>query len=735
MSHSDAGGSPRKWFSILTRKHTHPRGRKSRRRRPLRTETLEQRQLLAGDIDVGRHNAIEPEDVNNDGIVSSLDALMVINAMNQESPADNGMFTDVNNDGRRSAVDALFVINRLNRSRNRNQPSPAAQSPTDQVPAVPDEIRSIDGTGNNLDNPELGSTDEALLRIAEADYADGVSTPAGADRPSAREISNALADVEGDGITSDRGLSAFLYVWGQFLDHDIDLTLTQQDGESFAIEVPEGDPLFDPTGSGEATIPLTRSEFDPTTGTSTDNPRQQISSITAFVDGSQVYGSDQATADRLRTFEGGQLAITADGLLPLDEQGMVIAGDIRASENISLTAVQTLFVREHNRLAAEISAANPEASDEEIYQQARAVVIAEIQAITYNEFLPALLGNRAISRYEGYDSTVDPTIANEFSTAAFRFGHSTLNDDIEFFDNDGRAVRDEIELKDAFFNASLLEETGIDSILKYDASSQSQEIDLEVVDSLRNFLFGPPGAGGLDLVALNIQRGRDHGLADYNATRVAYGLQEVNSFAEITSDTELQGKLEGLYGDVNNIDLWVGLLAEDHLRGSSVGELTSAIIVDQFERLRDGDRLWYENVYSGGELRQLQRTSLADVIERNTTVEGLQDNVFFMLAEVRGQVAAAPTAAANETAARSTRRTRSGRANAPTGVAGVTVELLNDEGEVVETTETDRRGNYRFDSFAETGDYQIRLAETGETLDVLISNGSTRLSGLDFELV
>jgi hypothetical protein len=737
MSHSDAGGSPRNWFSILTRKHTRSGRRQTRRKRSLRTETLEQRQLLAGDIDAWRHNALEPEDVNNDGIVSSLDALMVLNAMNQETPVDDGMFTDVNNDGRRSSVDALFVINRLNRSRNRNPPPADTQSPADEIPATPDEIRTIDGTGNNLDNPDLGTADEALLRIAPADYGDGVSTPAGADRPSAREISNALADVEGDGITSDRGLSAFLYVWGQFLDHDIDLTESQEDGESFAIEVPEDDPLFDPSGSGEATIPLTRSQFDPTTGTSTDNPRQQISSITAFVDGSQVYGSDQATADSLRTFEGGQMAITDDGLLPLDERGMVIAGDIRASENISLTALQTLFVREHNRLAAEISAANPDASDEEIYQQARAVVIAEIQAITYNEFLPALLGNRAISRYEGYDPTVDPTIANEFSTAAFRFGHSTLNDDIEFFDNEGRAVQDAIELKDAFFNASLLEETGIDSILKYDASSQSQEIDLQVVDSLRNFLFGPPGAGGLDLVALNIQRGRDHGLADYNATRAAYGLDEVTSFADITSDAELQSELEALYGDVNNIDLWVGLLAEDHLRGSSVGELTSTIIVDQFQRLRDGDRFWYENIYSGGELRQLQRTSLTDVIERNTTVEGLQDNVFFMLAEVRGQVTAEPiaTTATTETTSRAGRRNRGDRPNTTPGVAAMTVELLNDEGEVIATTETDRRGNYRFDSFAETGDYQIRLAETGETLDVLISNGSTRLSGMDFELV
>jgi peroxidase len=216
----------------------------------------------------------------------------------------------------------------------------------------------------------------------------------------------------------------------------------------------------------------------------------------------------------------------------------------------------------------EIAAADSTLSDEAIYQQARAIVIGEIQSITYNEFLPALLGKQAVSQYEGYDASVNPQLATEFSTAAFRFGHSTLNDDVGFFGNHGRDVFDEIELKDAFFASSLLEETGIDSVLKYEASAQAQEVDLEVVDSLRNFLFGPPGAGGFDLVSLNIQRGRDHGLNDYNSTRVAYGLDPVDSFADITSDVELQGKLQSLYGDVNNIDLWVGLLAEDYVRGA-----------------------------------------------------------------------------------------------------------------------------------------------------------------------
>ncbi|TWU03418.1 peroxidase [Neorhodopirellula pilleata] len=700
------------------------------KKRRLRAETLETRRLLAADFDGFRHNVFDAEDVNDDGQVTAVDALMIINAMSRQGNGDSEMFTDVNNDGRRTALDALRVINRLNQGRSSDDFSRNDRNNNDVVPSLPDEVRSIDGTGNNVENPNLGSTREQLIRIADADYADGISEPAGTDRPSAREISNELSEFDGETF-SDRNLSAFIYVWGQFIDHDFGLTEEADVGESFDIEVPTGDPLFDPTGSGEATIPLTRSEFDETTGTSTDNPREQINRLTAFIDGSQVYGSDQATADGLRTFEGGRLVITDDGLLPLGDDGRVLAGDVRASENVALTSVQTLFVREHNRLADEIEAADPTLSDEAIYQQARAIVIGEIQAITYNEFLPALLGNRAISRYDGYDASVNPQLATEFSTAAFRFGHSTLNDDVGFFDNEGRDLFDEIELKDAFFASSLLDETGIDSVLKYEASAQAQEIDLEVVDSLRNFLFGPPGAGGLDLVALNIQRGRDHGLNDYNSTRKAYGLDAVDSFADITSDTELQGKLETLYGDVNNIDLWVGLMAEDHVRGASVGELTQTIIADQFERIRDGDRFYYENVFEGRELRAIDNTTLADVIERNTNVKGLQDNVFFMQAEVRGTV----TAVAVEPASSRSGRGGSRDLGHSQGVDGITVELLDGDGEVVDTTITDGRGNYRFRSFAETGDYQIRLADSGETLDVLVSTGDARLRGFDFEIV
>jgi hypothetical protein len=568
------------------------------------------------------------------------------------------------------------------------------------------------------------------LRKSAAAYTDGVSSPAGASRPSARAISNAIAASDSS-IVNDRNLSAMVYAWGQFLDHDLDLTPSGTT-ESFDVQVPTGDPSFDPLSTGTQVIPLDRSIYDAATGTSSSNPRQQINTITAFIDGSVVYGSDAARAAALRTFSGGQLKTSAGDLLPYNTAGMsnandagiypgdqlFLAGDVRANENIELTSLQTLFVREHNRLAASYAAANPRLSDEQLYQKARQMVIAEIQSITYNEFLPALLGQNAISPYRGYNPNVNPGIANEFSTAAYRFGHSMLDNDVEFLDNNGNDVADDMPLAQAFFNPAPIEQNGIDPILKYLVSDRAQEIDTKVVDGVRNFLFGPPGSGGLDLASLNIQRGRDNGLADYNTVRAAYGLPKVTSFAQITSDPALAASLQSLYGSVDNIDLWVGGLAENHVAGSSMGATFQRILADQFQRIRDGDRFWYQREFSGRQLEEINNTTLADIIARNTITTNMQPNVFVFNAKITGTVY-------------DDRNNNNRQDRLEQGLGGQAVQLLDTSGNILATTLTRTGGDYEFDEM-DIGQYTINVVpSSGWTLNhiggtaVQITRGGT----------
>jgi hypothetical protein len=505
---------------------------------------------------------------------------------------------------------------------------------------------SYDGTGNNVANPTWGAAGTALIRIAPTEYADGVAAPAGANRPSPRVLSNALSAQSDDEI-NNRNLTDFVYVWGQFLDHDI--TLSPSGTESLPITIPTGDASFDPAGTGTKTMSFKRTIVASGTGTSTANPREQVSTVTAYIDGSQVYGSDEGRAKALRTMSGGQLKTSAGNLMPFNTGGLsnandshmlpdtklFLAGDVRANENPDLASLQTVFMREHNRVAAEQQSAHPTWTDEQLYQAARQMVIAELQAITVNEFLPALLGNNSLRRYSGYKSSVNATISNEFSTTAYRFGHSLLDGELGRLNNDGTQAAPPISLARAFFNTSVFDAAlpnhagDIDPFLKAAASGNAQEVDIRLVDEVRNFLFGAPGQGGLDLASLNIQRGRDHGLADYNQTRVSVGLPRVTSFAQITSDTTVQEQLKQAYGSVDEIDLWVGALAEDHQPGSSVGPLTQRMLVEQFTRLRDGDRLWFQNIFGGQQLDKLEGTRLSEVIKRNTSLTSLQPNVFF----------------------------------------------------------------------------------------------------------
>ena len=515
--------------------------------------------------------------------------------------------------------------------------------------AISQENRSIDGFGNNKQNPEWGSAGSIMPSDASNGFNDGFSSPAGATRPNARVVSNELFDQQSD-LPDERNLSEFVWVFGQFIDHDLSHVKSNFQ-EIIGVKVPQNDQYF----QAGFQIPFARSDFAPGTGNSMDNPRKYINQISSFIDASHIYGSYENRANWMRTFEKGKLKTSSDNFLPWNTQNgefnsplnplapfmdndigtggkLYVSGDQRSNENPLLLCLHTIFLREHNRICEDIATVYPHLDDEIIYQRARKFVGAYIQSVVYNEWLPAMGVDLPI--YIGYNQNMDPGIRNEFSAAAFRLGHTLINDDLIRLTIDGDTlIQGNVDLKHSFFNPSIIAVTGgIEPFLAGIAQRKQQLSDTKIVDGLRNFLFGVPGSGGLDLATLNIMRGRDRGLVDYNAIRTHYGLNRVNKLSEITQDINLQNSLNFLYGNVDNIDPWVGMLAEDRLEDKMFGELLYQILKTQFGALRDGDRYYFENdpAFSQQEIEAIRHTRFSDIIKRNTLLTNIQDYVFFV---------------------------------------------------------------------------------------------------------
>lgn len=592
-----------------------------------------------------------------------------------------------------------------------------------------DNYRTYDGSFNNPVETRWGAAGTNLLRIVPVAYADSISAPAGPDRANPRDISNTLFAQEGL-INDPLALSDFCWVFAQFLDHDIGLT---PDGpEPAFIKVPTGDPHFDPFGAGEAIIPMQRNLYDPTTGTGTDNPRQHPNVLSAYIDGSAVYGSDQERADWLRSFEGGKLRVSTGNLLPFNtvdgelegelseeapemddpvriSEKHYVAGDVRANENPLLLSFHTLFVREHNRLCDELALKHPDWDDEMLYQYARKLVGGLIQSIVYDEWLPVM--GVELSEYQGYKNDVNPQLANVFTAAAFRLGHTLLNSVIQRRDNNGEVIpQGNLNLQEAFFNIfSFIEAGDIDPFFKGMAAQVQQNMDPKLINDVRNFLFGRPGDGGLDLASININRGRERGLADFNTVRATIGLSRYDFFQQINSNAGVFTRLLSLYGDINEIDPWVGMLAEKPMPGALFGETIMEMMKLQFTNLRDGDRFFYliDPVLTEADKDWIKQTTLHDVIMYNTGITLMQDNVFSAMPH--SEICANMTADIEGVVT-----TESG---APIANVALSLRLLEED--TYDYT-TSLEGDYYF-----TDLYSCQVDELGLEKNDLITNGVT----------
>lgn len=556
--------------------------------------------------------------------------------------------------------------------------------------------RSIDGTCNNFANPTWGSSLSGFRRVLFPVYENGFSQPAGWNKdikyngyqlPSSRLVSTRI--ITTTDTSEDVKITHMVMQWGQWLDHDLDHALPSVSSQTwdgvdckktcdyaapcFPIEVPQNDTRV----TNRRCIDFIRTSAVCGSGMTsvlfgTLQPREQINQLTSFIDASQVYGFEEAVATDLRdlTNENGLLRVGAvfperKPLLPttgingmdcrrnLDEstRACFVAGDIRANEQIGLAAFHTIWMREHNRVALQLKTTNPFWGGDTVYHESRKIVGAQVQHITYEHWLPIILGPEGynqLGKYKEYDLAINPSVSNVFATAALRFGHSIINPILHRYDENFETIPEgHLLLRHAFFSPwRLVDEGGVDPLLRgmFTTPAKLKTPTQNLNSELTEKLFYSTHAVALDLAAINIQRSRDHGIPSYTKFRQFCNMTEVNDFADLAgeiSEQEVRHKLKELYGSVHNIDVWVGGILEDQVEGGKVGPLFRCLLVEQFKRLRDGDRFWYENpsVFKAEQLREIKRTSLARILcDNGDKIDTIGENVFILPEEQDGMI-------------------------------------------------------------------------------------------------
>lgn len=519
-------------------------------------------------------------------------------------------------------------------------------------------------------------------------YENGFSTPVGWEKerryfgyakPAARLVSTTLISTHD--ITSDDQITHMVMQWGQFLDHDLDHALPSVSSESwdgidckkscenaapcFPMEVPRGDPRI----GNRRCIDFIRTSAVCGSGATSIlwgglTPREQLNQLTSYLDASQVYGYDDELARDLRdlTTDHGLLregtAIPGHKpLLPYASGQFVdcrrnplessincfVAGDIRANEQVGLLAMHTIWLREHNRIARTLREMNPHWNGEKLYQESRRIVGAEMQHISYRHWLPRIFGGPiedVLPPYRGYDPNIDASISNVFATAALRFGHSLIQPRLERLNASFQPIpQGALSLRDAFFAPwRLVEEGGVDPLVRgmYATAAKLKLPEQNLNVELTEQLFRTAHAVALDLAAMNIQRGRDHGLPGYLEWRDLCNMSRAETFDDLAgeiSSNRVRQKLRELYGHPGNIDVWVGGILEDQLPGAKVGPLFKCLLLEQFRRTRDGDRFWYENpsVFRSEQLAQIQQVSLARILcDNGDNITRVQPDVFML---------------------------------------------------------------------------------------------------------
>lgn len=502
-------------------------------------------------------------------------------------------------------------------------------------------FRTIDGTCNNLKRRTMGAANTPLSRLLAADYVDQrkLDTPRGFPRtlpvvPTPHEVSAAVFRVQIENKEkASKALSAMFMSLGQFIDHDMGSTphpscsVSAGCGSSSAFRYPCFPIRFQHNGANCSSF----ARSIPVCQSGSRRTRQQINVLSSYLDLSQVYSNSFKKAQSLRTLDGrGELKVTRSGLLPIarpasdtscdNAAGCSLVGDERGDENIVLSAMHTIWVRNHNFIARRLRIVRRSGrkawTEDLLFETARKINIAIYQRIVYKEFLPELVG---LSGYAGYKSHVDTSLLNVFSTAAFRFGHSLVPNAWSQLNKNFDQQFPDISLQASFFNTTSLRQRGIEPTAFGLLANQSQVVDTKFAFGIARRLFVPVGEiRHEDLTALNIQRGRDHGLRTYGAWRRVCGLKHLKGFSDLRHSMPLPviNGFKRLYKSPNDIDIFAAGMAEHHSGRKMLGPTFQCILRKQFERLRDGDRFFYDarGVFTTAQRAQIRRMTFSEVL-------------------------------------------------------------------------------------------------------------------------
>uniref|UniRef100_A0A1B0F069 Uncharacterized protein n=1 Tax=Phlebotomus papatasi TaxID=29031 RepID=A0A1B0F069_PHLPP len=541
------------------------------------------------------------------------------------------------------------------------------------VDCRPGKYRRFDGLCNNLDNPTWGAANTPFQRLVGPLYSDGINAPrisvTGHELPYSRVVSRTMHPDDG---FHDHAGTVMVIAWGQFMDHDFTLTATpldpinRNDPEECCkrpphlkhpycneIRIPDDDYFY--RLFNVKCIDFVRGFPSPRPGCRLGS-RQQFNTLTGVIDGNTIYGVTEKFARKLRAGFGGLLRMNPvfaeyglKDMLPLKldipDEGCTRpnksmfcfeAGEIRVNEQLVLTCMHTLMARQHNKLATELAQINPHWDDETLFQEARRINIAIIQHITYNEFLPILLGKEVMEKFglvlqkegywDGYDGHINPAIIDAFAAAAFRFGHSLLPTAVERWSKAHKFIASK-RLSDLIRRPYDLYRAGVfDEYFMGLMNQVAQAMDDSITQEVTNHLFKKEGNRfGMDLVSFNMQRGREFGLPGYMEFRKFCGLPTSHAWEEMfgSMPNDTIRRYESIFQHPADIDLWSGGVSERSLPGSMLGPTFACIIATQMSYSRRGDRFWYElpnqpSSFTPEQLQEIRKIKLSRLICDNT---------------------------------------------------------------------------------------------------------------------